>query len=171
MTRANAEREHESEVDRLLAGAAKAVRNAPYCWLATAGETGRIAARPMGRLLHDPGEDEWRIRFVTDGRSRKVMDLRRQAEVLLAFQHDPSEAYVHLAGHPTVRDEASEVGRRWKPHYDAYFPSEADRASAIFVEIDVARMALWIRGVTPEPFGLRTTSLERRADGGWRLAS
>jgi hypothetical protein len=29
-------------------------------------------------------------------------------------------------------------------------------------------MELWIRGVTPEPFGLRATVLERDA-GGWRL--
>ena len=29
-------------------------------------------------------------------------------------------------------------------------------------------MELWIRGVTPEPFGLRATVLERD-HGGWRL--
>jgi general stress protein 26 len=170
MTRAYAGREHESEVDRLLAGAANTVRKVPYCWLVTAGEAGEIASRPMGRLLRDPGEDEWRIRFVTDGRSRKVADLRREAEVMLVFQHDPSDAYVNLTGRMTVRDEPSEVRRRWKAHYDAYFPTESDRANAIFVEVDVERMALWIRGVTPEPFGLHTTSLERQA-GRWRMAS
>ena len=52
--------------------------------------------------------------------------------------------------------------------YDVYFPSEADRASAIFVEVEVERMELWIRGVTPEPFGLRATVLARDG-GGWRL--
>jgi hypothetical protein len=31
-------------------------------------------------------------------------------------------------------------------------------------------MELWIRGVTPEPFGLRPTILERDDGGGWRLA-
>jgi hypothetical protein len=30
-------------------------------------------------------------------------------------------------------------------------------------------MELWIRGVTPEPFGLRATVLERRAGDGWRV--
>jgi hypothetical protein len=29
-------------------------------------------------------------------------------------------------------------------------------------------MELWIRGVTPEPFGLLPTVLERDAGGGWR---
>ena len=50
-----------------------------------------------------------------------------------------------------------------------YFPTEQDRANAIFVEVDVERMELWIRGVTPEPFGLRATILERDAGRGWRL--
>jgi hypothetical protein len=32
-------------------------------------------------------------------------------------------------------------------------------------------MELWIRGVTPEPFGLRATVLERDdAEGGWSAA-
>jgi hypothetical protein len=30
-------------------------------------------------------------------------------------------------------------------------------------------MELWIRGVTPEPFGMRPTTLERDAGGAWRL--
>ena len=57
---------------------------------------------------------------------------------------------------------------RWKAAYNAYFPSEQDRANAAFVEVDIERMELWIRGVTPEPFGLRATVLARDG-GGWRL--
>jgi hypothetical protein len=32
-------------------------------------------------------------------------------------------------------------------------------------------MELWVRGLTPEPFGLHPTTLERGADGVWRLTS
>ncbi len=32
-------------------------------------------------------------------------------------------------------------------------------------------MELWIRGVTPEPFGLRATVLERDASGGRRVVA
>ena len=60
--------------------------------------------------------------------------------------------------------------RRWKPAYDAYFSSEADRAGAAFVDIAVERMELWIRGITPEPFGLKPAVLERDGEGTWRLA-
>ncbi len=156
------------DVSRLIAGAAKTMRSARYCWLATASESSTPHIRPMGRLLNDPGEDEWRIRFLTDGRSHKAADMRRESEVTILFQHDPDLAFVTLIGKAALHENASETRSRWKAAYDVYFPSETDRANAIFVEIGVERMELWIRGVTPEPFGLRATVLERDA-GGWRL--
>ena len=52
---------------------------------------------------------------------------------------------------------------------NGYFPDEEERANAAFVEVNVERMELWIRGVTPEPFGLHTTILERDATAAWRL--
>ena len=159
------------DVSRLLAGAAKTVATVRYCWLATASEAGPPRVRPMGRITRDAGEDEWKIRFLTDGRSRKARDMRSTGEVTILFQHDPDLAFVTLIGKAALRDSASEVRERWKRAYDVYFPTETDRASAIFVEVQVERMELWIRGVTPEPFGLRATVLTRDADGGWRLAA
>jgi general stress protein 26 len=156
------------DVSRLTAGAAKTMRSARYCWLMTAAEAGAPHARPMGRVLNDPGEDEWRIRFLTDGRSHKVADMRRANEVTILFQHDADLAFVTLIGKAALHEDAPETRSRWKAAYDVYFPGETDRANAIFVEVEVERMELWIRGVTPEPFGLRATALERDA-GGWRL--
>ncbi len=68
---------------------------------------------------------------------------------------------------PMGRVLPSEVGRLWKDTYDSYVPSEADRANAAFVEVNVERMELWIRGVTQ---GLHATKLERDAVGTWRLS-
>jgi general stress protein 26 len=154
------------EVSRLLAGAAKTVTSVRYCWLATASEAGPPRVRPMGRVLNDPGEDEWTIRFLTDGRSRKVADMRRTDRVAIIFQHAPDDAFVLLIGKATLHESASEVRARW---IDAYFQNATERANAAFVEVDVARMELWIRGVTPEPFGLLPTVLERDAGSTWHL--
>ena len=52
----------------------------------------------MGRILNDPGEDPWKIRFLTDGRSHKATDMRRASEVTILFQHDPDLAFVSLIG-------------------------------------------------------------------------
>ena len=121
----------------------------------------------MGRLWGDPGGDEWKIRFLTDGRSRKASDMRRASEVTILYQHDPDDAFVTLIGKATLHEGASEDRNRWKAAYNVYFPSERTGTNAVFVEVDAQRMELWIRGVTPEPFGLRATVLERDAEG-WR---
>ncbi|HUJ99941.1 MAG TPA: pyridoxamine 5'-phosphate oxidase family protein [Stellaceae bacterium] len=167
MSRAEDERD-DVEVSRLIAGAAKALAPLRNCWLVTAAESSGAHARPMERLKRDPDESEWTIRFLTDGRSRKASELRRDGKVAVVFQHDGDDAFVTVIGTARLREEASEVRRRWKRAYDVYFPSDRDRACAAFVEVEAERLELWIRGVTPEPFGLHPTILERDA-GGWRL--
>jgi general stress protein 26 len=159
------------EVSRLLAGAAKTIASVRYCWLVTESETGRASLRPMGRVLPEPDENEWTIRFITDGRSRKAFDIRRASKVGIIFQNDADDAFVTLIGTARLREGVSEIRQRWKAAYNAYFSSEQDRANAAFVEVDIERMELWIRDVTPEPFGLHPTMLERVAGGAWRLIS
>lgn len=162
--------EEGPEVARLLAGAAKAAASVRFCWLATTADHGGFGARPMGRLPEEPGDKDWTIRFLTDGQSHKAADVRRNAKVTVIFQHEADDAYLALTGAALLREGAAEVLPRWKAAYDVYFPSEQDRANAAFVEIEAERLDLWIRGVTPEPFGLFPTILERDASGGWRLA-
>jgi general stress protein 26 len=157
------------EVSRLLAGAAKMIGSVRYCWLVTESEAGGVNARPMGRVLPDPDEGDWKIRFVADGRSHKASDIRRADKIELIFQHDHGEAFAVFTGRAALIDDPSDIARLWKSAYDSYFPSEADRVNAVFIETCVERMKLWIRGVTPEPFGLQPTIVERSAGGRWYL--
>lgn len=157
------------EASRLLAGAAEAVAGIRNGWLVTAAERGGIHARPVERLKREGEEDPWTIRFLTDGRSRKAAEMRREGRVTLIFQSDVEDAFVAVTGTARLCPEASEGGRRWRRGFDAFFPTAQDRAHAVFVEIEAARLELWIRGVTPEPFGLRASVLERAPGGEWRL--
>jgi len=153
-------------VSRLLAGAAKTIRDVRYCWLVPAAEAGSVTARPMGRLLHDPDEDEWTIRFVTAVVRARHQDLKRAGRVALLFQHDPSDAYVILIATQCcdrMRPKSAGAGSLTMTHI---FLASWTRANAVFVEVAVECMELWIRGVTPEPFGSSTT----RGSGGTRGA-
>ena len=159
-----------SETDRVdfyLAAAAQVVAHARYGWLATSGEAGAVNARPMGRLPQGRGDD-WVLRFVTDARSRKVGEIARGDRVAVIMQREAEDAYLSLAGEAVVRPHARTDAAHWRAAYRAYFPGEGEEAHAAFLEVRVDRVELWIRGVTPEPFGLRTTALERDAAGGWR---
>jgi general stress protein 26 len=157
------------EVSRHLTAAENLIRSAPDCWLITLSGAGGANARPMGRVLPTSHRNNWKILFLTDGRSRKVSDIRRASAVKLTFRHDSDQAFAALDGLATLINESSDVTRLWKKGYDVHFATVTDRANAAFIEVAVDRMELWIRGVTPEPFGLHPTIVERAAEGGWRL--
>jgi len=154
---------------RLLAGAAKTVIDCRYCWLLTAAAGGGASARPMGVVARALNPEDWTLSFVTDGRSRKVQEIRRTRDICLVFQRDSEDAFVKLSGEAALQDDRDEISRRWKSAYDRYFPTETDRDNARFVDVRIESMDLWIRDVTPEPFGLQATTLERVGDGQWRV--
>jgi general stress protein 26 len=160
-----------ADVGSLVDGAARTVAEAPLCWIATIDESGVPCLRPMGRLRPEPGDDAWTLRFITDGRSPKAADIRRSGRVALSFQREAEMAFVGVVGAARLEEDQAEVHRRWKPGYDQYFPTEADKASAVFLTVDAERLDLWIKGVTPEPFALKTTTLERNHEGRWLLKS
>jgi general stress protein 26 len=157
-------------VGELLAGAARSIQKLRYCWLLTSSEHGVANVRPMGRLAPNTGTgtDQWTLRFLADRRSRKAADIRRSKPVVVTFQDDPAEAFVTLFGDATLVEGESDVRERWRDAYDAIVPMEA-RRHAMFIEVEAHRMELWIRGVTPEPFGRFPTVLEHDANQGWQM--
>src|SRR6478609_236310 len=86
------------EVARFLESAAKVVSGAHYCWLVTHAQNGDANARPMGRVRPNADEKDWIIRFITDGRSRKVAEMRLSGKIKLAFQNDDDDAFVLVGG-------------------------------------------------------------------------
>ena len=158
-------------VEQMLAGAQKIVARVQYCWLVSRSDES-VRARPMGRLLSNENNDDWIIRFLTDRRSRKIADLRHTSTVGLIFQNDGDDGFASLTGAARLIEDVSEVRALWKEDAHArYFPTEKDRANAGFIEVRIERMELWIRGVTPEPFGLHATILQRNPNGAWYWAT
>ena len=109
------------DVNRLLAGAAKTVPARAIAGSRPPPSRPSPSSGRWGGYSRDPGEDEWTIRFLTDGRSRKAADMRREGEVAILFQHDPDLAFVTLIGKSALHDSASEVRERWKRAYDSTF--------------------------------------------------
>jgi general stress protein 26 len=155
-------------VAHFVEGAAKVAARVRSCWLITESKEGGCTARPMGRIQPAKDDDRWMIRFVTNRQSQKAREIHRSRRVELIFQDDAEDAFVVLAGNASVLTDPSAIQRLWKDAYDAYFPSADERANGTFIEIEVQRMRLWIRGITPEPFGVHPVVLERDAKGHWK---
>ena len=157
------------EISRLLVGAAQTIARARFCWLATVSELRRPAPSSMGRLRPSPATMPGRFgSSPTADRARPPIS-GAPARPRSSSSRTPTTAFVTLTGAALLEQDESEVRRRWKKAYDPFFPTEADRANAAFLEVEAERLELWIRGVTPEPFGLQATRLERNAAGAWRL--
>jgi general stress protein 26 len=168
MTAAKHDGDDEGVV-RLLAGAAALVGSVRNCWLITRPDR-TVTARPMGVVALENSDHDWKLVFLTDSRSRKSSEIARAGNVMVIVQREPDEAYATFSGRAAKITDPAVVASRWKEAYGRYFPKEADRSNAIFIEITIERMELWIRGVTPEPFGFVPAVVER-VGGGWRLDS
>jgi len=106
-----------------LRAAAEKIKSIRLCWLITADDDGSLRPRPMGQIPRDPDEDECTLRFITDGNSPKVADIRRNDQVSVVFQHAAEDVYVALTGKATLAEGKPEIRRRWTTAYDAFFPT------------------------------------------------
>jgi general stress protein 26 len=159
-----------SDIQTMLAATARVIAGERSCWLVTRDHRGLPFARPMGALPIDPPSVDWTLRFLVDRRSGKSSDVAAEPRVTVLYQR-ADEAYVSLMGSARLVTQVTEIASRWQPAYDKYFPPGGQRENVAFVEVEVAAMHLWIREVTPEPFGMRTTELTRDASGAWLLGS
>ena len=158
-----------SEIEKLLAGALRTMSSARTCWLVTRDAAGLASPRPMGGLGFDPAAFDWTLRFLADRRTGKARNVDADPDVVVLYQHG-EEAFVSINGTARMVTDAADVAARWLPAYERFFRRDAARENAAFIEVVASRMQLWIRGVTPEPFGMRTTELRRQSDGRWILA-
>jgi general stress protein 26 len=136
--------EHEGgDVRRLLDGAARAMEAVRYCWLVNQDGEG-VQARPIGHL---PSADDTGMKrlFLTDRRSHKVADIRRNATIGVIFHDERQDAYVNLSGPGRLIEEAAEVQPLWQDAFNFYFPTQGDRVNACFIEVSAMELKLWIR--------------------------
>jgi general stress protein 26 len=89
--------------------------------------------------------------------------------VTLAFQHPSGERYIALGGRATIIDDVAEMRTMWPSNLDSHFPPGFADANMIVIQIDVDRIEVHVRGLTPEPFGAGRTLLERQSVGSWRF--
>jgi general stress protein 26 len=157
-------------IQRLLEGAESVIAHAPHCWLTTLSRGGGLDARPMGPVVPVPSQSDWNLYFLADARSKKVRDIHSARQVRLIFEHD-NDGCVSLGGAAEVISDNEAVVRRWIPDYDRIFATPADKANAVFIDIRAEELRLWIRELTPEPFGARSLTLRRPLAGDWHLDS
>jgi general stress protein 26 len=159
----------EREILQFLTAARETIAAVPVCWLATRSLDGGTNARAVSSSAGPPGSDEWTRRFLVRRSSRKVAEMRAAPMVTLAFQHPSGDRYIALGGRAAIIEDVAEMRTMWSSDLDTHFPPGFADANMIVIQVDVDRIEIHVRGLTPEPFGAGRTLLERQPAGSWRF--
>jgi hypothetical protein len=104
----------------------------------------RLPAYPFGIL------------FLTRRGSRKALEIGRTGRLSVVYQHDADDSYVTLIGRGVIIADRALLRARWQPAWNQFFLAGVDDETSVFVQLEADHIELWVRGVTPEPFGTRT---------------
>jgi general stress protein 26 len=159
----------EADILQFLTAARKTITAVPICWLATRSLEGGTNARAVNSSAGSPGSDEWTRRFLVRRNSRKVVEMRAAPLVTLAFQDPSGDRYIALGGRAAIIEDVAEMRTMWPSELDAHFPPGFADANMIVIRVDVDRIEVHVRGLTPAPFGHGRTLLERQTEGSWRF--
>jgi general stress protein 26 len=159
----------ETDILQFLDAARETIAAVPVCWLATRSLEGGTNARAVNSSAGSSRSDEWTRRFLVRRSSRKVAEMRAAPLVTLAFQHPSGDRYIALGGRATIIEDVAEMRTMWSSDLDAHFPPGFADANMIVIQVDVDRIEVHFRGLTPEPFGAGRTLLERQSAGSWRF--
>lgn len=159
----------ETKILQFLTAARETIAAVPVCWLATRSLDGGTNARAVSSSAGPPGSDEWTRRFLVRRSSRKVAEMRATPMVTLAFQHPSGDRYIALGGRAAIIEDVAAMRTMWLSELDTHFPPGFADANMIVIQVDVDRIEVHVRGLTPEPFGAGRTLLERQPAGLWRF--
>jgi len=159
----------ETDILQFLEAARATIAEVPVCWLATRSLEGGTNARAVSSSAGPPRSDEWTRRFLVRRSSRKVAEMRAAPLVTLTFQHPSGDRYIALGGRATIIEDVAEMRTMWSSDLDAHFPPGFADANMIVIQVDVDRIEVHVRGLTPEPFGAGRILLERQSAGSWRF--
>ena len=159
----------DAQIMQFLAAARETIAAVPICWLATQSAEGGTNVRAVNSSPGAPGSDEWTRRILVRRSSRKVAEIRAAPIATLAYQNPSCDRYIALGGRATIIEDVAEMRTMWSSDLDRHFPPGFADANMIVIQVDVDRIEVHVRGLTPEPFGAGRTLLERQPDGAWRF--
>ncbi len=162
--RAWAQRRYRPGPSATLSAARATMRRKQYCLLTNAGAEG-VSARVLQPFPPGPDLDVW---FGTSASSRKVAELQSDARATLAYADDDKSACVVLMGRIDVVESLELRQRRFMSSWYAFWPDGPTSPDYVLLHFVPQRLEVWdaTRGITPEPFGLRSACLTLR-DGAW----
>ncbi|MGE3540453.1 MAG: pyridoxamine 5'-phosphate oxidase family protein [Candidatus Tectimicrobiota bacterium] len=138
-----------------------------FCFLITLGVSGQANARLMQPFAPEADLSLW---LGTSPASRKVLDIRREPRVTLAFHQAPVPAYVTCQGTAEIVADLATRQRYWREDWRAFFPDGPSGEGYGLLRVVPQRFEVlhFPQQITPAPFGLCPAVLLRAGEQ-WEL--
>lgn len=92
-----------------------------HALMTTRRADGLLVTRPMATQKRDPLADLW---FVTDVRTHKVDEMKREPNVCLGYMNAKTMEWVSVSGTATISQDRATIRRVHQPDWKAWFPDE-----------------------------------------------
>ncbi len=144
---------------QILSAARDVMQQARYCTLVTLGENGAPQARVMDPFAPDSDLVIW---LATNGRSRKVEQLRRDPRVTLLYFDAATNGEVTVLGTATLVSDSAEKARHWKEDWASMYQDRNRGDDYVLIRVRPTRLEISSpsRGMVNDPRTWRPVMLD-----------
>lgn len=109
--------------------------------LTTAEPDGTLRSRPMAtQKAEDFDGTLW---FFTRDESPKVEEVKKDAQVNLAYSDTTHQTYVSVSGRASVVRDEAKAKELWTPAMKAWFPKGLDAPDLVLLKVEVEKAEYW----------------------------
>lgn len=157
----------QTELNRLIEIARNTIEAVQYGFFITHGPGGRLAARLVKPF---PPERDLTIFLGVSPESRKVAEIRQDANATMAFKHKEEDAYVTLQGFARLENDPQLKRQYWIEDWRDIYPGGPESEDYLLIAFRPDRIELmnYARGIVPEPYGMEPAMLEWR-ENAWHI--
>ncbi len=167
--RSYSQRKNKVTPERILFAAGKIMRSQKYCFLNTAAD-GQVYSRVLQPVY--PNSD-FVVHFGTSPLSRKVAQIQKNPRGTITYLDSKNGAGATLAGKFEIITALELRKKYFVASWWAFFPAGPEGDDFVIVSFTAERIEIWdaSRGLTPEPFGLKSAMAVKAADARWQLTN
>jgi general stress protein 26 len=143
--------------DSLLSAAREMMAATKYCTLITLDTTGSPSARTMDPFAPDENMVIW---LGTNGNSKKVKEINKDAWVTLFYQAANGVGYVLIKGHATLIDDPQKKQTYWKKEWERFYAGQKEAYTLIKVVPDRLEIIDYSKGIFGDPKTWAAPSVE-----------
>lgn len=141
----------------LIAAAREIIASQQYCALVTQDEEGCAQVRTVNPF---PPEEDMAVWIATGTQTRKVQQIRHNAQVTLYYaDHSKAAGFVSIRGKALLVDDRAEMIKRKRAYWDSMFP---EFKNLILIKVIPAHLEVlnYSRGVNGDPVTWHAPSVE-----------